>query len=82
MEQPATGRDVTAQMERFSRDFLSGLGAADAFILKARSPSCGVHNAKVFHSDEDGAAFDSARGCSPRRCWSGSRSRPSRTRRA
>ena len=62
MVQPATGRDVTARMEGFSRDFLSGLGAADAFILKARSPSCGVHNAKVFHADDDGAAFDSGPG--------------------
>ena len=62
MEQPATGRDVTAQMEGFSHDFLSGLGAADAFLLKARSPSCGVHNAKVFHSDDEGAAFDSGPG--------------------
>ncbi len=49
-------------MEAFSRDFLSGLGAADAFILKARSPSCGVRNAKVFHADDDGAAFDSGPG--------------------
>ena len=35
MEQPATGRDLTAPDGGFSRDFLSGLGAADAFILKA-----------------------------------------------
>ena len=62
MVQPATGRDVTAQMESFSRDFLSGPGTADAFILKARSPSCGVRNAKVFHTDDDGAAFDSGPG--------------------
>ena len=34
----------------------------DAFILKARSPSCGVRNAKVFHAVDDGAAFDSGPG--------------------
>jgi len=62
MVQPATGRDVTAQMESFSRDFLSGLGTADGFILKARSPSCGVRDAKVFQTDDDGAAFDSGPG--------------------
>ena len=62
MVQPATARDLTAQMESFSRDFLSGLGTVDAFILKARSPSCGVRNAKVFHADDGGAAFDSGSG--------------------
>jgi uncharacterized protein YbgA (DUF1722 family) len=62
MVQPSTGRNVTAEMESFSYDFLSGLGTADAFILKARSPSCGVRNAKVFHTDADGAAFDSGPG--------------------
>jgi uncharacterized protein YbbK (DUF523 family) len=62
MVQPATGRDVTAEMESFSRDFLRGIGTPDAFILKARSPSCGVRNTKVFHTDEDGAAFDSGAG--------------------
>jgi uncharacterized protein YbbK (DUF523 family) len=62
MVQPATGRDLTAKMESFSRDFLSGLGTADAFILKARSPSCGVRDAKLFHTGDDGAAFDSGPG--------------------
>jgi uncharacterized protein YbgA (DUF1722 family)/uncharacterized protein YbbK (DUF523 family) len=62
MVQPATGRDVTARMRAFSKRFLSGLGPADAFILKARSPSCGVRNAKVFHRDEEGSPFDSGPG--------------------
>jgi uncharacterized protein YbgA (DUF1722 family)/uncharacterized protein YbbK (DUF523 family) len=62
MVQPATGRDLTARMESFSRGFLGGLGEADAFILKARSPSCGVRNAKVFHRDDDAASFDSGPG--------------------
>jgi hypothetical protein len=53
---------VTAQMESFSRDFLGELGPADAFILKARSPSCGVRNAKVFHTDDDSATFGSGPG--------------------
>lgn len=62
MVQPATGRDVTARMRAFSKRFLSGVGPADAFILKARSPSCGVRNAKVFHRDEEGSPFDSGPG--------------------
>lgn len=62
MVQPATGRDLTARMRSFSKRFLAGVGPADAFILKARSPSCGVRNAKVFHRDEEGSPFDSGPG--------------------
>ena len=62
MVQPSTGRDLTRPMETFSQKFLGGLGEADAFILKARSPSCGVRNAKVFHGDGEAAAFDSGPG--------------------
>jgi uncharacterized protein YbbK (DUF523 family) len=58
MVQPSTCRDVTAEMESFSNDFLTNVGAVDAFILKSRSPSCAVRDAKVFHADDDGAAFD------------------------
>jgi uncharacterized protein YbgA (DUF1722 family)/uncharacterized protein YbbK (DUF523 family) len=58
----STSRDLTTRMESFSRHFLGGLETADAFVLKARSPSCGVWDAKVFHVDEDGAPFDSGPG--------------------
>jgi uncharacterized protein YbgA (DUF1722 family) len=49
-------------MKSFSRRFLGDLGTADAFILKARSPSCAVRNAKVFHRDAEGSPFDSGPG--------------------
>ena len=45
--QPATGRDVTAPMKRFSRNFLDNVGPVDGFILKSRSPSCGIKDVKV-----------------------------------
>ena len=40
--QPASGRDLTTDMTRFSDGFLSGAGPVDGFILKSRSPSCGA----------------------------------------
>lgn len=40
--QAGTGRDVTDELRRYARKTLSGLGRVDAFILKARSPSCGL----------------------------------------
>jgi uncharacterized protein YbgA (DUF1722 family)/uncharacterized protein YbbK (DUF523 family) len=50
--QPATGRDLAGLMRRFSEDFLGGVGAVDGFILKSRSPSCGIKDVKVFASPE------------------------------
>lgn len=46
--QPETGRDVTEAMERFAASFLAGLPAVDGFILKNRSPSCGIKDVKLY----------------------------------
>jgi uncharacterized protein YbbK (DUF523 family) len=45
--QPATGRRLTRKMAAFSRRFLASLPAVDGFILKARSPSCGIRDVAV-----------------------------------
>ena len=45
--QPSTGLDLTRKMTDFRGTFLDGLPEVDGFILKARSPSCGVTDAKV-----------------------------------
>jgi uncharacterized protein YbgA (DUF1722 family)/uncharacterized protein YbbK (DUF523 family) len=44
--QPSTGLDVTERMRRFAAGFLDGLGEVDGFLLKAKSPSCGVKDVK------------------------------------
>jgi len=46
--QPATGRDLTAEMLAFSGRFLAGLSEVDGFILKSRSPSCGLKDVKIY----------------------------------
>lgn len=46
--QPATGRDVTAGMNAFSRTFLDAVGEVEGFILKSRSPSCGIKDVKIY----------------------------------
>ncbi len=48
LSQPSTGLELTERMEGFAREFLSGLGWVDGFILKSKSPSCGVSNTKVY----------------------------------
>ncbi len=46
--QPSTGLDVTDDMLGFSGRFLGSLEAVDGFILKTKSPSCGLHGVKVY----------------------------------
>lgn len=58
MVQPATGRDLTAGMTRFAEDFLSRLGPVDGFLLKSRSPSCGIGDTKHFAGVEDSEPID------------------------
>ncbi len=62
MIQPSTGRDLTDSMDRFSRGYLAGVEDADGFILKSRSPSCGIRNAKLYHSRAEEAGHDSGPG--------------------
>ncbi len=45
--QSETGRDVTDEFNEFSETFLDRLGSVDGFILKSRSPSCGLGTTKV-----------------------------------
>ena len=49
--QDETGLDVTVALEVASDEFLSTLGDVDAFILKSRSPSCGLGTTKIRWGD-------------------------------
>ncbi|MFH1850718.1 MAG: DUF523 and DUF1722 domain-containing protein [Candidatus Neomarinimicrobiota bacterium] len=48
MIQPASGRDLTVEMQAFSQRFLGQLKNVDGFILKSRSPSCGIRDTKLY----------------------------------
>lgn len=50
--QPSTGRDVTIDMAEFSDRYLREVGGVDGFVLKSRSPSCGLGGVKVFATPE------------------------------
>ncbi len=54
--QPATGRDLSGAMREFAKRFLDSVGEVDGFLLKARSPSCGISDVKVYDEPE-GEAF-------------------------
>ena len=46
--QDGTGKDFSKKMTQFSKSYLSKLTKVDGFILKSKSPSCGIRSAKVF----------------------------------
>ncbi|MFN3347009.1 MAG: YbgA family protein, partial [Candidatus Bipolaricaulaceae bacterium] len=54
--QPDTGKDWTSAMTAFIERFLGNLGEIDGVILKNRSPSCALRDAKIYASAGKGAA--------------------------
>ena len=54
--QPSTGIDFTQKLRDFSFKFLKGLKDVDGFLLKAKSPSCGVSGTKCY-KNKDGSGF-------------------------
>ncbi len=56
--QPATGLDVTERMHEFAAQHCAALGSVDGFILKGRSPSCGIKEVKRHRGIARGAASD------------------------
>ncbi|HEX3012730.1 MAG TPA: DUF523 and DUF1722 domain-containing protein, partial [Methanobacterium sp.] len=51
--QPATGLDITDKMKKFTSEFLGKIEDIDGFILKNRSPSCGIKAVKVYKGFEN-----------------------------
>lgn len=51
--QPATGKKLAKKMKIFSETFLNSIKIVDGFILKNKSPSCGVKAINVYTSFED-----------------------------
>ena len=54
--QPATDKDWTEPMQRFADTYLASLSDVDGFLLKSRSPSCGVKDVRVYHASGKGMA--------------------------
>jgi uncharacterized protein YbbK (DUF523 family) len=50
--QPSTGRDCTEEMTRFAARHLDGLPPVDGFLLKSRSPTCGMKDVKIYPGRE------------------------------
>jgi uncharacterized protein YbbK (DUF523 family) len=60
--QLAMGKDFTSKLVNFSKKFLDQLKEVDGFILKSRSPSCGLKKVKIYPSTKDLAKFTYGKG--------------------
>lgn len=55
--EPERALDLSQKMMTFSHQFLSQAGELEGFILKSRSPSCGLHDVKIYNSKDQEADF-------------------------
>lgn len=62
MVQPATGKDYTGRMVDFAESFLGNIEHADGFIMKNRSPSCGINDVKIYHHLDEPAGSERGKG--------------------
>jgi len=46
-----SGLDYTSQMTEFAEEFLNNIEDIDGFILKSKSPSCGINDVKIYSKD-------------------------------
>lgn len=60
--QPSSGKELSGFMMEFSNEFLGNLNAVDGFILKNRSPSCGIKEVKIYKGIEKGSASVKGKG--------------------
>ena len=60
--QPASGADLTDKMVSFSRDFLDSLDPVNGFLLKSKSPSCGLAKVPVYVDPDDEQYLDKGSG--------------------
>lgn len=49
--QPETGKDLTEDMLKICQEALAEFKEIDGFLLKAKSPSCGVKSAKLYQNE-------------------------------
>ena len=62
--EPTTKKNLTPLMNEFAEEFLSSLDEKyiTGFLLKSRSPSCGIKDVKIYNSIVKGASFEKGKG--------------------
>jgi uncharacterized protein YbgA (DUF1722 family)/uncharacterized protein YbbK (DUF523 family) len=62
MFQPSTKSDFTEKMHSFVKEFHENIEEVDGFILKSKSPSCGIGNVKIYGESDNPANFSKGDG--------------------
>ncbi len=62
MIQPSTKSDFTKNMNSYVKEFLDGIKEVDGFILKSKSPSCGIGNVKIYGESDNPSNFSKGDG--------------------
>ncbi|SCH02317.1 Uncharacterized conserved protein [uncultured Clostridium sp.] len=60
--QPSSNIDYTSQMTEFAEEFLSKVEDVDGFILKSKSPSCGIKDVKIYPKNQKCSISKDGRG--------------------
>lgn len=60
--QPKTNNILTEKMLKFCDEYLDNSLKVDGFILKCKSPSCGIKDAKIYNSVEKGSLVRKSKG--------------------
>ncbi len=60
--QTSSRGDFTNIMNEFSEEFIGNLTDIDAFILKGKSPSCGIKDVKIYNEGNDCAIINNGNG--------------------
>lgn len=53
--QPATQKHYTDQMNSFTKDRIAHMNDVDGFLLKSKSPSCGLYDARIYNGFSESA---------------------------
>ena len=60
--QHVTERELSKEMFEFGEEFLQGLPKVDGFLLKSKSPSCGIKEVKIYKGIQKGSASVKGKG--------------------
>lgn len=60
--QPSTEMDITNKMEEYTEEYLNNISDIDGFILKAKSPTCGISKVKIYSDQHTSSKFYMGKG--------------------
>ena len=59
---PSEDRDYTDKMNDFIKEYINKISSVDGFILKSRSPSCGIKDVKIYQGKDKSSSAKAGKG--------------------